>query len=101
MMNKVFTGVLIVGALMLAACGASPTPSSADKPGKTVSVDGGTYTDITVPELESMFEDKIQEAPLWCVVPLVITAILSVGLFFFPQPFFNLASLAVQTIIGG
>jgi multicomponent Na+:H+ antiporter subunit D len=50
---------------------------------------------------ESMFEDKIQEAPLWCVVPLVITAILSVGLFFFPQPFFNLASLAVQTIIGG
>lgn len=58
MMNKVFTGVLIVGALMLTACGASPTPSSADKPGKTVSVDGGTYTDITVPELESMFEDK-------------------------------------------
>ena len=50
---------------------------------------------------ESMFEDKIQEAPHWCVVPLVITAILSVGLFFFPQPFFNLASLAVQTIIGG
>ncbi|MEJ2269986.1 MAG: monovalent cation/H+ antiporter subunit D family protein [Desulfobulbaceae bacterium] len=50
---------------------------------------------------ESMFEDKIQEAPLWCVVPLVITAILSVGLFFFPQPFFNLASLTVQTIIGG
>ena len=50
---------------------------------------------------ESMFEDKVQEAPLWCVVPLVLTAIASIGLFFFPQPFFNLASLAVQTIIGG
>jgi multicomponent Na+:H+ antiporter subunit D len=50
---------------------------------------------------ESLFEDKVQEAPLWCVVPLVITAIVSVGLFFFPQPFFNLASLAVQAITGG
>jgi multicomponent Na+:H+ antiporter subunit D len=50
---------------------------------------------------ESMFEDKVQEAPLWCVVPLVLTAIGSVGLFFFPQPFFNLARLAVQGITGG
>ena len=50
---------------------------------------------------ESLFEDKVQEAPLWCVAPLVVTAIVSVGLFFFPQPFYNLASLAVQAIIGG
>jgi multicomponent Na+:H+ antiporter subunit D len=50
---------------------------------------------------ESMFENKVQEAPIWCVVPLVVTAIGSIGLFFFPQPFFNLASLAVQTIVGG
>jgi multicomponent Na+:H+ antiporter subunit D len=50
---------------------------------------------------ESLFEDKVQEAPLWCVVPLVITAICSIGLFFFPQPFFDLASLAVQAITGG
>jgi multicomponent Na+:H+ antiporter subunit D len=50
---------------------------------------------------ESMFEDKVQEAPLWCVVPLVLTAIGSVGLFFFPQPFFNLARLAVQGFTGG
>ncbi|MDX1776397.1 MAG: monovalent cation/H+ antiporter subunit D family protein, partial [Desulfobulbales bacterium] len=50
---------------------------------------------------ESMFEDEVQEAPLWCVVPLVMTAICSVGLFFFPQPFFNLAGLAVQAITGG
>jgi multicomponent Na+:H+ antiporter subunit D len=50
---------------------------------------------------ESMFEKKVQEAPLWCVAPLVITAALSIGLFFFPQPFFNLASLAIQAITGG
>ena len=50
---------------------------------------------------ESLFEAKVQEAPLWCVVPLVFTAIGSIVLFFFPQPFFNLASLAVQAITGG
>jgi multicomponent Na+:H+ antiporter subunit D len=50
---------------------------------------------------ESMFEDKVQEAPLWCVVPLVFTAIASVALFFFPQPFFNLARLAIQGLSGG
>ncbi|SLM28939.1 hypothetical protein MTBBW1_1630049 [Desulfamplus magnetovallimortis] len=48
-----------------------------------------------------MFENKIDEAPLWCVVPLVITASISVLLFFYPQPFLKLASLAVQTIMGG
>jgi len=44
---------------------------------------------------ESMFEDKVQEAPLWCVVPLTITAILSVGLFFYPDIFKKLAEMAV------
>ena len=44
---------------------------------------------------ESMFEDKVQEAPLWCVVPLTITAILSVGLFFYPNIFRNLAEMAI------
>jgi multicomponent Na+:H+ antiporter subunit D len=48
-----------------------------------------------------MFEAKVQEAPPWCVVPLVVTAICSIGLFFYPQPFFDLASLAVQIIVGG
>ena len=45
---------------------------------------------------ESMFEDKIKEPPLMCVLPLVITAIISVALFFAPQPFLNLAQLAVK-----
>jgi rhodanese-related sulfurtransferase len=58
MKNKVLISVLIVGAIISAACGASPTLSSAVEPGKSVSVDGGTYTDITVTELESMLEDK-------------------------------------------
>jgi multicomponent Na+:H+ antiporter subunit D len=50
---------------------------------------------------ESMFEEKVQEAPLWCVVPLVVTATITVVLFFFPQPFFNLARLAIQGLSGG
>ncbi|MEA1967901.1 MAG: monovalent cation/H+ antiporter subunit D family protein [Thermodesulfobacteriota bacterium] len=50
---------------------------------------------------EMMFEDKVDEAPLWCVAPPVITAGISVILFFYPQPFLNLAKLFVQNIIGG
>ncbi len=50
---------------------------------------------------ESMFERKIEEAPLMCVIPLVITALISFGLFFVPQPFLNLAALAVKGFIGG
>lgn len=52
-------------------------------------------------EDESMFEDKVQEAPMWCVVPLVLTALGSIVLFFYPQPFFRLAKLAVQSMLGG
>ena len=50
---------------------------------------------------ESLFENKFEEAPLWCVVPLVITAGISIILFFYPQPFLNLAGLAVKNILGG
>ncbi len=50
---------------------------------------------------EAMFENKVQEAPLFCVVPLVVTAVISVILFFYPQPFFRLASMMVQSIMGG
>lgn len=44
---------------------------------------------------ESMFEDKIEEAPLWCVVPLVITALGSIVLFFYPNVFLDLAKLGL------
>jgi multicomponent Na+:H+ antiporter subunit D len=44
---------------------------------------------------ESMFENTIQEAPIWCVAPLVVTAVISVVLFFYPTLFLNLAKLAI------
>lgn len=50
---------------------------------------------------ESMFENKVDEAPMMCVVPLVITAVISFVLFFAPQPFLNLAQLAVKGFLGG
>ena len=50
---------------------------------------------------EAMFERKVDEAPLMCVIPIVITALISFVLFFAPQPFLNLASLAVKGFIGG
>ncbi|MBC8463722.1 MAG: monovalent cation/H+ antiporter subunit D family protein [Deltaproteobacteria bacterium] len=46
-------------------------------------------------EKESMFDNQIQEAPIWCVAPLVITAVGSVILFFYPTIFLNLATLAI------
>ncbi|MFO7877866.1 MAG: monovalent cation/H+ antiporter subunit D family protein [Desulfovermiculus sp.] len=38
----------------------------------------------------------IQEAPMCCVVPLVITALISIALFFYPHIFMNLAGLALS-----
>jgi len=50
---------------------------------------------------ESMFEDKVQEAPAFCLVPLMITAFVTVMFFFYPQPFFRLATMVVKGITGG
>lgn len=50
---------------------------------------------------ESMFDDEVKEAPMMCVIPLVITALISFVLFFAPQPFLDLAQLAVKGFIGG
>jgi multicomponent Na+:H+ antiporter subunit D len=49
---------------------------------------------------DSMFENKVREAPAFCVVPLVITALISVILLFYPQPFLRLARMMVQSITG-
>jgi multicomponent Na+:H+ antiporter subunit D len=46
-------------------------------------------------EEESMFENKVEEAPIWCVAPLVVTAVCSIVLFFYPTVFLNLAKLAI------
>lgn len=50
---------------------------------------------------ESLFENKVKEAPPWCLVPLVFTSVVSVVLFFHPEPFFRLAQRAVQIILAG
>ncbi len=50
---------------------------------------------------ESQFENKVDEVPRWCLVPLSLTAVISIVLFFFPQPFLTLAKMTVQTLIGG
>jgi len=52
-------------------------------------------------EDHSMFVGRMEEAPRWCLVPLVVTAVCSVALFFYPQPFFELARLAVEGMSGG
>ena len=44
---------------------------------------------------------RIQEAPLFCLVPLTVTALVSIALFFYPQPFFRLAQMAVKAVTGG
>ncbi len=44
---------------------------------------------------EAMFENTVKEAPPWCVAPLVLTAIGSIVLFFYPTVFLNLARLAI------
>ncbi len=50
---------------------------------------------------QSGWDDTIREAPIWCLIPLKLTAFASVILFLYPQPFLRLARLAVGQILGG
>ena len=50
---------------------------------------------------EALFKKRVEEVPIWCLVPLCITASISVVLFFIPQPFLRLAEMTVMTFIGG
>jgi multicomponent Na+:H+ antiporter subunit D len=52
-------------------------------------------------EAESQFENRMEEAPLWCLIPLKLTALVSILLFLYPQPFLDLARSAVEQILGG
>ncbi len=45
-------------------------------------------------EDQCLFDNTTKEAPLWCLVPLIITAVCSILLFFSPFPFLRLAELA-------
>jgi multicomponent Na+:H+ antiporter subunit D len=49
---------------------------------------------------EAMFGNTVREAPLFCVVPLTVTALISIILLFYPQPFLELATMMVQSIMG-
>ncbi|MCP3900921.1 MAG: monovalent cation/H+ antiporter subunit D family protein, partial [Desulfobacteraceae bacterium] len=44
---------------------------------------------------EASGTSEIKEAPVWCVVPLIITAIISVILFFYPDIFVNLVKVGL------
>ena len=48
----------------------------------------------------SRFQNSSGEAPLWCLVPIAIAAFCSVLLLFYPQPFFQLAEIAVSHMTG-
>ena len=58
------------------------------------------YKAFFPPPEAAMFEPKVQEAPLFCMLPPVITAGISIVLFFYPEPFFKLARLMVRYIGG-
>ena len=51
-------------------------------------------------ELNKGLEDTHEASPL-VVAPLVLTAILSLFLFFYPQPFWKLATMTVKSLMGG
>ena len=57
------------------------------------------YYGFFCPGDESQFEPGVQEPPFYCVLPPVITAAISIILFFYPQPFLTLAKMAAG--IGG
>lgn len=50
---------------------------------------------------EAAFKPEFKEAPVACVFPLTVTAICSIVLLFYPQPFLNLAEMTVAGIFGG
>jgi multicomponent Na+:H+ antiporter subunit D len=50
---------------------------------------------------ETFDGEEIKEAPLFVVIPLILTAIGSIILFFYPQPFLRIAYVVVQNVIGG
>lgn len=44
---------------------------------------------------QNQFGNEMKEAPLWCVVPLALTAVCSIGLFIYPTLFLRLAEVAI------
>ncbi len=47
-------------------------------------------------EEEALFDNRVEDAPIWCLIPIVVTAIGSIVLFFYPTPFIDLAEMVVR-----
>jgi len=58
------------------------------------------YRAFFCPPDEALFENRVQEAPLFCVVPLTITAVISIALLIYPQPFMQLAAMSAAKVTG-
>ena len=58
------------------------------------------YRAFFCPPEDALFEARVQEAPFFCVAPPVITAVISIGLLIYPQPFMQLASMAAAKFTG-
>jgi rhodanese-related sulfurtransferase len=58
-MKRLIILTIIISSLLLAACSSTASPSViGETSGQKVPVTGGEYTDISVTELQTMFEDK-------------------------------------------
>jgi len=59
-MNRIFIISMVLVSLVLVSCTSSTAPSTAVSivKGKQVQVEGGSYTDVSVPELQAMLGDK-------------------------------------------
>jgi len=59
------------------------------------------YRAFFVRPAESSFPEGVKEAPMWCVVPLVTTAAISVVLLLWPGPIMDLAKAGARWLLGG
>ena len=58
-MKHIYISVLVLGAILLAACSTPSTPTaSSEVVGKQISATGGEYTDVSIAELQTMLENK-------------------------------------------
>jgi len=59
-MKRLFLFAILLGGLLLTACASTSTPatSGTEGIGQTVALSDGSYTDVSVSELQMMLEDK-------------------------------------------